>query len=213
MSGFLVGFGSSSGTGSQGATGQRGATGAQGVAGTTGSQGATGSQGVTGLQGPTGVGLIAYLQAGITGFTGSYIATGPVQWNNPQLVAGNISQPTTKATGSAWITANIAMVVEVSYQIVATGPLPTAISWLVSQRLNSTGASGYGGGTGIPQSVAYLQSQPSQISSQVLQCDNTYLLAMPSGSSIETYIQPLIPGTTGVQLSATGSQFNVRQIA
>lgn len=205
-------------TGVQGPTGSIGATGSIGSTGPTGPQGPTGPTGPQGATGPTGpqgatgpIGPGTWFQVGITGVTGAYIATGPVQWNNPILNIGNISQPTTKGTGSAWIIANAAMTVQVNYQIVATGAMATASTWLVSQRINATGTSLYAGGSGIPQSVSYLQSWPSG-ASNLLQCDNSYFVSLPSGSSIETYIQPLVFGGTGVQLSPTGTQFNMHQI-
>src|ERR1700722_8003977 len=186
---------------------------------------------------------VAYFQSGITGYTGSFtIGTGPVWWNNANINAGTISQNTNAGTGSSAIVAGANMVCQVSYSIQATGVVgPKQLNWMVSQRLQ-TGAANGGwtgvlAGTGIPQSVAMLQSvgysgawasfnSTGSPSGTVIQggatggipqipqpqVDLSYLVSIPSGYSIQTYIQPLGPNATGIQLSATGTNFSMFRI-
>jgi hypothetical protein len=158
----------------------------------------------------------SYFQAGITGFTGSYCVTGPVRWNDPMNIAGTISQATNAATGSAWITANEAMTVKVSYNIVATGPLEQSganSSWLIMQRINATGAISQG--TAIRQSTSYITNLSSNdlVSTNYanLSASKEYIVSLGAGATIQTWIQP-IGIATGLFLAATGTSFTMRRI-
>ena len=166
------------------------------------------------------------IDLGITGSTGAYNAgTGPVWWNSPVVSGiGNIQQLTANATGSAAITIFNSGIYQVSYSMTATGITgPSLMNWLVSQRLVASGgtATGYLAGTGISQSVSTLEKPgysgaasgsigTSQFGQP--QVSNSYLVAIPSGLNIQTYITPISPTATGIQLSATGTNFSILQV-
>ena len=191
---------------------------------------------------------LSIFQSGITGFTGSYNAgIGPVQWNSPQISGTyNIWQPTSNATGSGQILFYNAGDYEVTYSIQTTGVLgPAPMGWTVQQYLFGANkgftqgyATGYASGTPIAQSVGYLWKPgysgawspkfgvatygstggidyptPPEV-------DQSYLVYIPSGFSLQTYIIPIVGAfgqpsgaiaATGVMLSATGTNICIVQ--
>ena len=67
---------------------------------------------------------------------------------------------------------------------------------------------GFGSGEPIPQSVSY-STIPTGFVSQ------SFLVYIPSGSSMETYIQRVIPVTQGISgfcISPTGTKLSIRRI-
>jgi collagen type VII alpha len=187
---------------------------------------------------------LSMFQSGITGFTGSYnIGTGPVWWNNPQISGTyNIWQPTANGTGSSQILLYNAGTYKVDYQITTTGLLgPEQMGWLVQQNVvNGTAgfATGYLSGSPITQSVAYLQkagysgawarggtgtSSGTGIATGGIafpiapSISNSYIVSVPSGSSLQTYIIPVSPqfalnNPTGIYLAATGTFLGIQQV-
>jgi hypothetical protein len=173
---------------------------------TAGSALATGPVGSTG---PAGTSFVTdYFQAGVTGATAmSLIASAAgvqalLPLNNPSLAhGGGITQPTGQGTGSAYLVVNTAGLYEVSYTVGFTGAIPAGQVMCVQQTLNATGSAG--GGTAIPQSVAFgSPSGPAQ---------RTYLVQMGQGQNLETWLTNNgIPINTA--LAQTGTYLAVKRI-
>jgi hypothetical protein len=171
------------------------------------------------------------IQLGVTGPTGFFISSnssGPMAWAPIISGVGNIQQATVGYTGSTSINIYNTGQYQVNYSLQATGatgPLP--IIWSISQRLNPIGtfAPAANVGTLIAQSVAYMgkigysgvwatntgiASGISGGTVQIIQpqVSNDYIVAIPSGYALQTFVQ----GSTGIQLSATGSYLSVHQL-
>lgn len=171
-----------------------------------------------------------YFMAGITGYTGCQVGataasptgSGMITWNSPILQAGNLKQANTTGTGSSWLNVNAAGIYEVSYNIVATGFPGVAetpqLVWLIQQTLNATGT--ISGGTQINQSASYLVIPSETISNQFypLSASKSYIVSLPSGCNIETWMTVIPPigvgegSPTGIVLSATGTSFSMSRI-
>lgn len=231
MSGFVVNFGSATG-----AVGPAGATGAQGSQASPGvnifNNGATlgtfptfnfqgGINGTTGPNNTVNVNSIPdFAQVGITGLgvSGSnVVASGTtVKWNTEIARLGTIGH-TNVGTAAGIITINKSAYYQINSKMNFTG-LPSGVVVQAQQFISATGAAfGAGGGTPIAQSVAYLQpglgASGAVSAGQPNSLDASYIVYIPSGTSIETYVTYLnAGGGSAVYLAPTGTFFDIRNI-
>ncbi len=176
----------------------------------------------TGVQGPTGAAgtsfVSNYFQAGVTGVTGAAFDTSsrcaPVTWNQPWLVAGTLSQPTSLGTGAASIVAGTAGLYEVSYRLGFTGVYGNSSNATVAfVTINATGinaSNSLTGGTFIPQSAA--GADPRFIASGMLPLQTTFLVLLGAGAILTVWVRTPA-GFNGLAcLQPTGTSISVKQI-
>ena len=217
-----------------GATGPTGSIGAQGVTGATGPAGVNGTgvwyqnAGVTlGLFNTVNIiggGLIAatgpnntvtinslpdFIQMGLTGANAAnagYASGAMLQWNwNYIAPTGNLGH-TTIGTQCGWLTVQKSAYYQISYSLNFTG-IPAA-QIMAQQFVSATGGSnqyGYGSGSAINQSIGIGFGATCYI-------DQTYMVYLPSGCSVETYLLKTGVSASGFGLSPTGSAFLMRSI-
>lgn len=225
------------GTGAQGATGPAGAQGATGPVGPGATQflsnngvslGAFSSinlqGGLVGVTGPN-AGTISisslndFIQLGVTGLGASgscYIASGAmVSWNTEQAKQGAIGH-TTIPSASAWVVVQKSAYYQVITKLNFTGAA-SGTTIQAQQLLNATGmgagASGFAA-TPISQSVAYLQlSGPSGYGITNGTIEQDYIVYIPSGSNIETYVNYSAGGGgSPIVLAPTGTMFTMKTV-
>lgn len=184
---------------------------------TAGSALGTGPAGPTGSAGTSFVSN--YFQAGVTGVTGCALAGGQavpfqamIQWNQPLLQAGTVTQPTGQGTGSAWIQVANAGLYEVSYQFGFTGVTP-ACPVTAYQQINATGANAGGapnGGSGIAASMQY---QQIGIATGVGSVSGRYIVQLQAGAVVTSWVSvPTALTPTSHVLNPTGTLFSMKQI-
>jgi hypothetical protein len=230
--------------GSQGPTGPTGPAGVAGATGPTGPQGAAGAGASTfwiindggstlgqfntiNLAG--GLNAIMGSAAGIVtinsldefaiyGTTGSnYIASNcasgaMINWNYELITAtGTAFSHTTIGTAAGWITMQRGGWYEVDYSLNFTGPATAGGAVMVTCFVGATGGNGrfgFGSGTAIPQSVDIGIGISGGLS-------QSFMAYIPSGASIETWIQRypshLTSGISGIAVSPTGTKFSIRK--
>lgn len=225
--------------GPQGITGTTGPTGPQGATGSTGpigpgvsgffikNEGASlglfqtinlqgGLVGVTGPNNTVNINpLNDFIQVGITGigFTGSFqLASGAmIQWNTQKAIQGTIGH-TTVGTAAGWISVNKSAYYQVNSKINFTG-LPSGAVVQSQQFVGATGGNGQGGfgsGTPISQSVSYAVQQAT---SYINSINTSYVVYIPSGTSIETYTNYISGGGgSPIFLSPTGTYFDMTAV-
>ena len=211
--------------GAQGATGPTGPAGATGPTGAQGPQGSQGAQGATGVQGPGGSpNVVDYFQSRVAGYTALVLfpdvaghAKAFIPWNNQSIVNGNISTPTTAATGSQWININTAGLYQISLTVGFTGPC-SSDHMSVQQYINATGfaANGaqLGGASAILDGQLFIPIQTGAPGPNIpiSTASKTFMVRLGSGCNIETFIQPaagqsgpgLDPNTTLISIARIG---------
>jgi hypothetical protein len=153
-----------------------------------------------------------YGRTGSPARSGGYASGAMVQWNWEMIGAtGNLIGHTNIGTAAGWITLSKEGWYEIDYSLNFTGPVQAAGGLMVSCYVGATGGNGrfgFGSGQVIPQSVA-IGVVPSGWISQ------SFLAFIPSGSSIETYVQryptSLKSGISGLAISPTGTKFSIRK--
>lgn len=225
-------------TGPQGATGPTGPQGAQGSPGGAGVQGSNtvfiyndgvtlGSfaninlgPGLIGITGPNRVDIKSLEDLVIAGITGSvaiasnHASGAMVQWNNNIVAPTGAIGHTTIGTACGWFSVQKEGWYEVDYSLNFTGlGLSIGGGALMSQCfIGATGGNsrfGFGSGNPIPQSV-----DTANIASGIGSLSQSFLTAIPSGSSIEVYISRfpahVISGISGICISPTGTKFSLK---
>jgi hypothetical protein len=162
-----------------------------------------------------------YLSVGITGigFTGSLqLASGcMVKWNTETTNIGLALGHTTVGTAAGIITVNKSAYYEVNRGINFTG-LPSGVVIQIQDFIGATGGNGrfgFGSGTPIAKSVSYLDAWTTNASALQLgdSSNKSYVVYIPSGTSIETYINYIRGGGgSAVMMSPTGTTFDIRVI-
>lgn len=194
-------------TGPQGAQGAQGATGVNGVTGSTGPtgpQGATGptgpqgSQGVTGATGPTGPGETVKARAGYLGAT--YVMFGASQpamtsptfgqtagfvvWDRILSVNTGVRH-TTVGSNAGYVFLDNTGTWLIAYSV-GVSSMPSGGALIVEQRFDSVGNAG--SGTQIAESVAR-SNQVGAAGNVVAPMDKTYLVLVPSGAALQTFVR------------------------
>jgi hypothetical protein len=162
-----------------------------------------------------------YLSVGITGigFTGSLqLSSGcMVQWNTEATKLGLALGHTTVGTAAGIITVNASAYYEVNRGINFTG-LPSGVVIQIQDFIGATGGNGrfgFGSGTPIAKSVAYLDAWTTNANALQLgdSSNKSYVVYIGSGTSIETYINYIRGGGgSAVIMSPTGTTFDIRVI-
>lgn len=231
--------GSQGPTGQRGATGNTGPQGSQGPTGPQGNQGSPGgnirnngaSLGifptfnlVGSLNGATGPGNVVninsindFLSVGITGqgataASAVQLASGSmIQWNTEKTKLGTIGH-TNIGTAAGILTINKSAYYQVNSRICFTG-LPSGVVIQSQDYIGATGGNGrfgFGSGTPISQSLGYITPGAVQV---VDVLKNSYVAFIPSGTSIETYVNYISGGGgSAVYLSPTGTFFDITNI-
>ncbi len=216
-------------TGPQGSTGPQGATGVQGIAGSPGITGIDilkdgtslgtfdrvnldgGLKGITGPNTDT-ITFTALDDFGIFGLTGTNLLSGGasggmVKWNAEYINPTGVSiGHTTIGTAAGWVTINRTGWYEIDYSVGLTGSTMILQSACYIGATGGNGAFGFGSGSPIPQSLAY-----GSITSGSGFLQQSFLVAIPSGSSIETYILKLSANATAPAYAPTGSKFSIKR--
>jgi hypothetical protein len=153
----------------------------------------------------------------ILGLTGSiaqnssYASGAMIQWNREIITpTGGALGHTTIGTAAGWLTVQKEGWYEVDYSIGFTGVSPQNV--IAQCFIGATGGNqrfGFGSGSPIAQSLSYGIGG----SSGSFFLSQSFLVSIPSGSSIETYVSPLniLPvGISGICFSPTGTKFSIR---
>lgn len=184
---------------------------------TNGSGLATGPVGPTG---PAGTAAISnYWQGGVTGATALALAvatpnTATVQWTNPLLTGGSVSQATSIGTGAAAISVTNAGLYKVDYQVGFTGAANTFLA-SVYQTINATGlANGANGGPlGGSAIAASLQMVQCAVPTGTTSVSASYLVKLAAGNLLNTWVSVPTGGGGALSLNPTGTLFTVAQVA
>ena len=164
-----------------------------------------------------------FLQVGITGVGATapsavqLASSAMIQWNTEKTKIGALGH-TTIGTAAGFLTVNKSAYYQVNRNINFTG-LPSGVVIQAQEFLGATGGNGrlgFGSGTPIDVSMSYLTvASPSGIGS-IEMCDSidkSYVVYIPSGTSIETYVNYIrAGGGSAVYLSPTGTYFDIRSI-
>lgn len=229
--------------GATGPTGPQGATGPTGGIGPTGIPGVAGASavwirnvGVTlglfnsiqlngDLVGVTGPGANEvtissfndYIELGLTGANLAKNASGlMVYWNATGLLQFGALSHTNVGTAAGWLVVNKSGYYEVNASYAFTG-IASGCTAVIQQFISATGGNlqgGFGSGSPIAKSIAYCNVF-STFTGPIQGPDQSYIVYIPSGSSIETYIIMAkgnggLTGPTGFALSPTGTNFSLR---
>ena len=166
----------------------------------------------------------SYVGAGTSGPGGQ--SSGPILWNGPQqIVLGAMGATTIGATSPAFITINNYNTLgknysyyQVSTVVVCTGANASGTQFMMQQRLGATGGLS-SSGTPIAQSVVISNHiiVPSGFgwsgTANQMQLANDYVVAIPSGTNISTWIIPTYGGSLAqVGYLQTGTYFNIELI-